>query len=133
MQTDQLMGLIIGAAAVVGGLAIGAIAIMVSVPWSFKEKLAKLEASSKERMALIEKGVDPALIMKPKNVIGNDPLFWGLLCVGLGGGSALGILISDLTGHKPETYSSSIAVLCTGIALVYYFIYRKRSTDQKAA
>jgi len=127
------MGLIIGAAAVVGGLAIGAIAIMVSVPWSFKEKLAKLEASSKERMALIEKGVDPALIMKPKNVIGNDPLFWGLLCVGLGGGSALGILISDLTGHKPETYSSSIAVLCTGIALVYYFIYRKRSTDQKAA
>ncbi|MBS1606160.1 MAG: hypothetical protein JST42_26115 [Bacteroidetes bacterium] len=133
MQSDQLVGLIIAASSVIGGLAIGAIAIIISVPWSFREKLAKLEASSKERMALIEKGVDPALIMKPKNVIGNDPLFWGLLCVGLGGGSALGIMISDLTGHKPETYSSSIAVLCTGIALVYYFVYRKRSTDQKAA
>jgi hypothetical protein len=133
MQSDQLIGLIIGGVSVVGGLAIGAVAIIISVPWSFKEKLAKLEASSKERMALIEKGVDPALIMKPKNVIGNDPLFWGLLCVGLGGGSALGVLLSDLTGHKPETYSSSIAVLCTGIALVCYFVYRKRSTDQKPA
>lgn len=117
----------------VGGLAIGAIAIMVSVPWSFKEKLAKLEASSKERMALIEKGVDPAVIIKPRNVISNDPLFWGLLCVGIGGGSALGILISDLTGHKPETYSSPMAVLCTGIALICYFVYRKRSSDQKSA
>jgi hypothetical protein len=133
MQQDQAVGLIIAGISVVGGLAIGAIAILVSVPWSFKEKLAKLEASSKERMALIEKGVDPALIMKPKNVIANDPLFWGLLCVGLGGGSALGILISDLTGHRPETYSSPMAVLLTGVALVFYFVYRKRSNDRKAA
>jgi uncharacterized membrane protein len=133
MQSDQLVGLIIAASSVIGGLAIGAIAIIISVPWSFKEKLAKLEASSKERMALIEKGVDPVLLMKPKNPIGNDPLFWGLLCVGLGGGSVLGIFVSDVMGRKPETYSSGMAVLFTGIALVIYFVYRKRSLDRKAA
>jgi len=133
MQSDQLIGLIIGGVAVVGGMTIAAIAVMVSVPWSFKEKLARLEASSKERMALIEKGIDPALLFKPKNLIANDPLFWGLLCVGLGGGSIIGMLISEAMKLKPETLSSAGSLLLTGVTLIIYFSFRRRSPIQKNA
>ena len=132
MESDKLIGMIIAASAVIGGMAVGAIAIVTSVPWAFKEKLAKLEASSKERLALIEKGVDPALLFKPKNLIANDPLFWGLLCLGLGGGSIIGILISDGMGLKPETLSSAGSVMLTGITLIIYFSYRRRFPIQKA-
>ncbi len=64
--------MIIGGIAVAGGLAIGAISVAVSVPWAMKEKLAKLEAQTRERMALIEKGFDPELIFKDKKKVGND-------------------------------------------------------------
>ena len=133
METDKLIGLIIAASSVVGGLAIGAIAIMVSVPWSYKEKLAKLEASSKERLALIEKGVDPALLFTKKKTAGQDPLFWGLLLIGIGAGSFLGVVINSFTGWNTQLITNSMAILLGGIALVVYFFYRKRSDDQNKA
>jgi len=41
-------------------------------------KLAKLVASSKERLALIEKSVDPALLFTKKKTVGQDPYSGGL-------------------------------------------------------
>lgn len=130
MDTDKLIGLIIGGIAVAGGLAIGAISIIVSVPWSMKEKIAKLEIKSKERLAMLEKGMDPALIFKEPKPAGHDPLLWGLLLAGMGLGLLLGYVLSLITGWNRVVLTNSMAVLFGGIGLVVYSLYRKGSTDQ---
>lgn len=126
MDAQQMYGLIIGGIAVVGGLAIGMVSIIVSVPWSYKEKLAKLDAANKERMALIEKGYDPAIIFKEKKKAGNDPLFWGLLLVGLGAGFILGYLLHRATGWNFGIMAHGTPLLLAGFAMIGYFVYRKR-------
>src|ERR1700722_6358841 len=86
--------MIIGGIAVAGGLAIGAVSIVVSVPWAMKEKLAKMEARNKERMVLIEKGLDPEEVFREKKRVGDDPLFWGFLLAGIGLGLFVGYLVA---------------------------------------
>ena len=127
MDSQQLFGMIIGGIAVVGGLALGMVSIIVSVPLSYKEKLAKLEATNKERLALIEKGFDPALIFKEKKKAGNDPLFWGLLLVGLGAGFILGYLVHRATGWNFGIMAHATPLVLAGASMIGYFIYRKRN------
>lgn len=130
MESDKLVGLIIAGTAIIGGLAIGAIAIIVSVPWSYKEKLAKLEAANKERLIWIEKGVDPDQALKKRRPVGQDPLFWGLLLIGIGAGTVIGLLINFGSGMEKQTMREGLAVLLGGVAVVIYYFYRKRSADQ---
>ncbi|HEX4852332.1 MAG TPA: DUF6249 domain-containing protein [Puia sp.] len=127
MDSQQLFGMIIGAVAVVGGLSIGMVSIIVSVPWTYKEKLARLEATNKERLALIEKGFDPALIFKEKKKAGNDPLFWGLLLVGLGAGFILGYLLHKATGWSFGIMAHGMPLVLGGASMIGYFVYRKRT------
>jgi len=133
METEKLIKLIITVVGMVGGMAIGAISIIVSIPWAFKEKLAKLDASSRERLALIEKGVDPELLFRKKRTAGQDPLFWGLLLIGLGAGWLLGFLVNNRTGWNSSLITNSMAILMGGVGLVVYFFYRKRSDDRNAS
>ncbi len=128
MDPNNYIGLI----AVGGGMFIGLISIVISVPWAYREKLAKLEASNKERLALIEKGVDPLLLFRQKKTAGQDPLFWGLLLIGIGAGSFLGMVLNALTGWNVATLTNSLAILLGGVALVIYFLYRNRSDRQNA-
>ena len=126
MQGD----LIIAAIAVGGGLAIGAISIIVSVPWAMKEKLAKLEARNRERMALIEKGIDPDQVLKEKRGVGNDPLFWGLLLTGSGLGILLGYILSMVTQLDSLILPNAMGILLGGISMIIY-TYLKRAYDQR--
>jgi hypothetical protein len=127
MQGD----LIIGGIAVAGGLAIGAISIVVSVPWAMKEKLAKLEARTRERMALIEKGIDPDQVFKEKKGAGYDPQFWGFLLTGLGLGTLLGYILSLATKLDSIILINALAALLGGLGMIVYSTYRKRSDDQR--
>lgn len=120
--------LLFGGLAIGGGLAVGAVAIIITVPWSYKEKLAKLEAASKERLALIEKGVDPEKFLSTKKPIGHDPYFWGLLLAGIGLGSLLGVFLSNFKGWNEAVVSQALAVLFGGISLL---IYAKRTQDKE--
>jgi hypothetical protein len=132
MQTDQLIGLIIGGIAVTGGLAIGAIAIVVSVPQTMKEKLAKLETKSKERLAMLEKGIDPAIIFKEQRSVGQDPMLWGLLLAGMGLGILVGYLLSLLLGWDRSVLTNALGILLGGVGLILHSTFRKRSPDQYA-
>jgi uncharacterized protein DUF6249 len=123
--------MIIGAIAVAGGLAIGAISIFVSVPWAMKEKLAKMEARNKERMALIEKGIDPDQMLKEKRGAGSDPLFWGLLLAGLGLGVLLGYILSMVTQWDSMILPNAMGALLGGVGLIVYAWNRKRMDDQR--
>ena len=122
--------MIIGAIAVGGGLAIAAISIVVSVPWAMKEKLAKLEARNRERMALIEKGIDPDKLTKERRGVGHDPLFWGFLLVGLGLGILLGYILSQVTQWNSMILPNAMGILLGGLAMIVY-TYRKRADDQR--
>jgi hypothetical protein len=122
--------MIIGGIAVAGGLAIGAISVAVSVPWAMKEKLAKLEARTRERLALIEKGIDPDQLLKEKRGVGHDPLFWGLLLTGLGLGILLGYILSMVTQWYSLMLPNAMGILLGGLGMIVYS-YRKRADDQR--
>ena len=76
-----------------------------------------ITSKSKERMALIEKGMDP-------NLARSD--FW--IQVGIiGGGAALGLIVADLI---PGGYGPLVAILFAGAGLVIYNIIRKDKTNR---
>jgi len=128
MQDD----LIIAGIAVAGGLAVGAVAIAVSVPWAMREKLARLEGRSKERLALIEKGYDPERIFEDKKKAGSDPLFWGFLLAGLGLGLFLGYLISLATGWNGEVLINSLGIFSGGVGMIIYHYAGRNKEDQRS-
>ena len=72
-----------------------------------------ISAKNKERLALIEKGMDP-------NLAKGD--FW--LQVGIiAGGAALGLIVSGIIS---STYGPLIAIFFAGAGLVIYNIFRRR-------
>ena len=133
MNGDQLMSAIIGGIAVFGGLAVGAVSIIVSVPWAMKEKMAKLDAKTKERLALIEKGINPVEFLKEPKRVGNDPLLWGLLLTGMGLGAFLGFLLDQVTHWDSIILTNSLAIFFGGVGLIVYRLVFGKPNDQPPA
>ncbi|SRR5258708_989250 len=133
METDKLISLIIGGIAVTGGLAIGAVSVMVSVPWAMKEKIAKMEIKNRERMAMLEKGIDPEIIFRESRGVGQDPLLWGLLLAGMGLGVLLGYIVHLLTGWDRMVLTNGMAILFGGVGLIVFSFFRRQTEDRKAA
>lgn len=127
MQGD----LIIAGIGITGGMAIAVISIAISIPWAMKEKMAKLEARTRERLALIEKGIDPDQIFKEKRSVGQDPLFWGFLLAGLGLGLLLGYILSMVAKWDSLIATNAMAILLGGLGMIIYPRYRKRADDQR--
>jgi hypothetical protein len=72
-----------------------------------------VSSKSKERLALIEKGMDP-------NLAKSD--FW--IQVGIiGAGSALGLIVADIL---PGKYGPLVAIVFAGAGLVIYNLIRKK-------
>lgn len=131
----DFIGLIIGFIAVVGGLGIAAYAIYIDSIRNKEEKLTAIEARNKERLKLIEMGMDPSIAdKKPDNnqKLGWGPLMWGLLFAGIGLGYFIGFLISIAFPEDKVTLINAMGLLFGGISLIGYFIYRKRLDDRKA-
>ena len=75
-------------------------------------------SKTKERLALIEKGMDP-------NLAKSD--FWlqiGIIC----GGAALGLITAGVIGSD---YGPLVAILFAGAGLVAYNIFRKNKARNK--
>jgi len=75
-------------------------------------------SKSKERLALIEKGMDP-------NLASSD--FWlqvGIIC----GGAALGLITAGIIN---SSYGPLVAILFAGAGLVIYNIIRKNKARNK--
>jgi hypothetical protein len=84
-----------------------------------------LTTRNRERMAMIEKGIDPG-IFKPKfNRLG---IKLGLLAIGIAIGVMLGQLIHHTTGMYTEAATFSMIFLFAGIGLVFdHFLAKKES------
>ncbi|MEP6466613.1 MAG: hypothetical protein ABJB05_09915 [Parafilimonas sp.] len=77
-----------------------------------------ISSKSKERMALIEKGMDP-------NLAKSD--FWIQIGI-IGGGAALGLITAGIIS---STYGPLIAIFFAGAGLVMYNIFRKNNARSK--
>jgi hypothetical protein len=77
-----------------------------------------INSKSKERLALIEKGMDP-------NLAKSD--FWIQIGI-IGGGAALGLIVAGIIS---STYGPLIAIFFAGAGLVIYNIFRKNRVRRK--
>lgn len=73
-----------------------------------------ITSKHKERLALIEKGMDP-------NLANND--FWTQVGV-IGGGASLGLIAGD---KIPGGYGPLVAILFAGAAIVIYNILKRKN------
>jgi hypothetical protein len=82
----------------------------------------------KERLAMIEKGVDASLFTVKKKISGD--LKWGLLFVGIGVGILLGKIFAAYTLLGEEASMFSMICLFGGLSLmIFHFI--ERSLEKK--
>lgn len=72
-----------------------------------------ITAKNKERLALIEKGMDP-------NLSRSD--FWPQVGI-IGGGAAAGLIVGDVVPNS--TYGPLFAIMFAGVGLVIYNVLRK--------
>ncbi len=80
----------------------------------------------KERMAMIEKGLDISSVSVKYNPL-NQVLMWGMLLVGIGFGLLLGYILSLVFGLEKESIIPILAVLFGGVGLIIYYIIKKKS------
>ena len=134
METKELIGLIIAFVAVTGGLGIGALAIYVSLNKEKEEMLAKLEAQSKQRLALIEKGLDPTMFdKKPSGESIHHALLWGLLLGGVGFGGFMGYVVAESNHWRVAIVVNAFALASGGIGLIIYYILTSIFSRRKTA
>ena len=79
----------------------------------------------RERLALIDKGVDASIFMTKKQT--NATLKWGLFLIGLGVGLLIAEILVKSTSMTDEAAYFSMIFLFGGIALlVSYFLDKKK-------
>jgi uncharacterized membrane protein YesL len=120
---DQILGILTGLVAVI--LIFGALPALIVLIYYFNRK-----AKHKERMALIEKGIDASIYMKEEATF-HKVLLWGMLMSGIGLGLLIGYLLSVFT-RLPDEIIPITAVLFGGFGLIGYYVYRKK-TETKSA
>ncbi len=89
------------------------------------------KAKHKERLALIEKGLDPSVYMH-EETSSNNALMWGLLILGIGLGSFLGYILSVYSSMGQEYMMPSLSLVFGGLGLISYFVYRKKTAAKTA-
>ena len=103
---------------------IAAFATIVGIIYIF------ISARNKERMALIEKGVDAEIFYKKTRTFGKyTSLQFGLLVVGLAIGILLGAFLEEFGLEEEPAYFSMIMLFGGLGLLVYYAIMRKIKPD----
>jgi len=90
-------------------------------------------AKNRERMAMIENGVDPKdFISKPKtrsNAAGT--ITWGLLLVGVGLGLFFGSILEAYTDIQEEPAYFGCALLFGGLGLTLAYFITKKSAEKQ--
>ena len=77
----------------------------------------------KERMALLEKGVDASLFESGRNK--NTELKWGMMLVGVGAGILIGKIMAAYGRLGEEVSIFSMVCLVGGISLIIYHFIEK--------
>lgn len=89
------------------------------------------DSKHKERMALIEKGLDPSVYMKEEEPY-HKALMWGLLILGIGLGAFVGYILYAYAGLSQAYAVPTMALVFGGLGLIGFYVYR-RKTETKTA
>ena len=90
-----------------------------------------ISARNRERMAMIDKGVNPQDFMKPQRSNPYAILKWALLLVGLGFGLFIGSLLEAYSSIPEEPAYFSAALFFGGLGLVGAFLISKKAVVQE--
>lgn len=96
-------------------------------------------ASHKERMALIENGLDASIFEKPKRKrrekkprpSGYGALKFGMLAVGLGLGLVTGAILNVVIDAEPLPHFAMMLICGGGALIAYYNIIAKREREER--
>ena len=89
------------------------------------------QARNRERMAMIEKGVNPKDFMNTSKSSVYGILKWALLLAGLGLGLFIGSLLETYTQIQEEPAYFASALFFGGLGLVIAFLISKKAEDKK--
>ncbi len=121
---QDVLGILTGMLAIL--LIFGAPPALIVLIYYFSRK-----AKHKERMALIEKGIDASIFIKEETTF-HKVLMWGMLIGGIGFGLLLGYILSVYTPMRQEIIMPIMALLFGGLGLIGYYVYRKK-TETKSS
>ncbi len=130
---EHIIGIIIAVAVVLGGVAIAVFSIYNNIVSDKEQRLAMIEARNRERLALIEKGMDPSLadIKNSFDRPSHGALMWGLLLVGVASGAFMGVQMAPTYGGAGGIVIHVMGMLFGGIGLLLYYLVR-RMADRKS-
>lgn len=99
--------------------------LVLLVIFGFLYAVIYINVRRKERMALLEKGADPAIFHEPRTEKVTS-LKYGLFLIGIAIGILLGNVLEATTALEPEVSYFSMIFLFGGLALVIsYFVGKK--------
>ncbi|MGD0753854.1 MAG: DUF6249 domain-containing protein [Bacteroidales bacterium] len=132
MDSATIIGLLIAFIAVVGGTGIAIWLILMRHIGRKEERLAKIEARNKERLALIDKGMDPNLADHvPERAPSNRLFLIGLILVFAG----LGRIIAAISMFHSNTDNGTLIYILpaffVGFGFLAYHFYQKRISSGK--
>lgn len=87
------------------------------------------KAKIRERMQLLEKGIDISLLQKKDSPF-NNILMWGMLSTGVGLGLLIGFLLIEQGIFKDDAIMGILAILFGGIGLTIYYFINKRGGNK---
>lgn len=90
-------------------------------------------AKNRERMAMIEKGIDPkAFLAKPKTYNNKDGIIkWALLLVGVGIGLFMGSILDTFTSIPEEPAYFACALFFGGLGLTGAYLITKNNKQEE--
>lgn len=91
-----------------------------------------LRNKNKERLALIEKGMDASFFFAKKEARTNElVLKYGIFLVGLALGALAGFFLNLFTGIVAYVAYPSMILLFGGLALIVYYIIDKQKAEKR--
>ncbi len=132
-MTKEYIGILMGIVALGGGMLIAVLAVINGIKAGNEQKMAQIESRARERLALIEKGMDPLLADK-KNPLTSiyNALLWGFLLTGVGLGIFIGYVLAKANGWDLEVMKNALAAVFGGIGLLCYYVFRLRQQDKQS-
>lgn len=121
---------------VIPGTIIAVITVVGAFVIAFLIINGTLQANHRERMALIEKGMDPSLADKDKSKAEPGlygPMLWGSLLIGIGVGLVVGYFAIFVIGPgaEVEIILNASTLIFGGGALTTHYLNWKKSNDRK--
>jgi hypothetical protein len=117
--------------AAVAGIFMGVLLPMVVAVGAYVMVVYIRKFENMERMAIIEKGLDPQLFKKDKEATPSPVLRWALLLMGAGIGLLVGYFFDDIFRMEEVAYFSMLFIF-GGLGLLLAYVIEERKLKDRS-